>query len=43
MFLEVRLRLRDREKVYAKKALKLMRKVRCRADAERAECAEKKE
>lgn len=43
MFQEVRIRLRDKEKVYHPKMLKLLRKVRCKADAARAECAEKKE
>jgi hypothetical protein len=43
MFQEVRLQLRDQHKVYHKKALKIMRIARCRADGARAECAEKKE
>ncbi|MFN3198747.1 MAG: putative solute-binding protein [Bradymonadia bacterium] len=43
MFQEVRIRLRDQEKVYDKKMLKLLRKLRCKADGARAECAEKKE
>lgn len=43
MFQEVRLRLRDKEKVYDKRMLRLLRKVRCKADGARAECAEKKE
>jgi hypothetical protein len=40
MFQSVRVHLRDKEKVYAPKALKLMRMVRCKADAARAECAQ---
>ena len=43
MFQEVRIQLRDKYKVYHKKALKIMRIARCRADGTRAECAEKKE
>lgn len=43
MFQEVRLRLRDQEKVYHKKGLSLLRKVRCRKDGSRAECAQAKE
>jgi hypothetical protein len=43
MFLEVRLRLRDQDKIYHPKALTLLRKVRCRTDPARAECAEKRE
>lgn len=43
MFQEVRLRLRDTEKVYHASMLRLLRKVRCKADGARAECAEKKE
>ncbi len=43
MFLDVRVRLRDQEKVYDGRALKLMRKVRCQRDAARAECAQKRE
>ena len=43
MFRDVRLTLRDKKKVYAKKALRLMRKVRCKADGSRAECADKLE
>jgi basic membrane lipoprotein Med (substrate-binding protein (PBP1-ABC) superfamily) len=43
MFQEVRLRLRDKHKVYHKTALTLMRKVRCKKEGARAECAEKKE
>ena len=43
MFQEVRIRLRDEHKVYHKTTLTLMRKVRCKKDGARAECAEKKE
>jgi TRAP-type C4-dicarboxylate transport system substrate-binding protein len=40
---EVRIRLRDKEKVYDKQMLSLLRKIRCKDDAARAECAEKRE
>jgi hypothetical protein len=43
MFVQVRLRLRNKEKVYHRKALKLMRKIRCKTDPARAECAQKLE
>ena len=43
MFLDVRVELRDKHKVYDAKALKVLRKIRCRADGARAECAEKRE
>lgn len=43
MFIDVRVQLRDKEKVYNKKMLTLLRRVRCKADAARAECAEKRE
>jgi len=43
MFQAVRVRLRDDEKVYHKTGLSLLRKVRCRQDASRAECAQKVE
>jgi hypothetical protein len=43
MFLDVRVRLRDEEKVYDARALKLLRKVRCAKDAARAECALERE
>ena len=43
MFLDVRVRLRDVEKVYDPTALKLMRKLRCKTDPDRAECALKRE
>ncbi|MDP6943988.1 MAG: DUF6091 family protein [Myxococcota bacterium] len=43
MFLDVRVRLRDKKRVYDKTMLKLMRKVRCKKDGARAECAEKRE
>lgn len=40
---DVRIRLRDKEKVYDKAMLGLLRRVRCKEDAARAECAEQKE
>ena len=43
MFQEVRLRLRDESKVYDKGMLTLLRRVRCKAEPARAECAEQKE
>ena len=43
MFLDVRVELRDKHKVYDAKALKVLRKIRCRVDGTRAECAEKRE
>ncbi len=43
MFQEVRLRLRDEAKVYDKTMLTLLRRVRCKAEPARAECAEQKE
>ena len=43
MFRSVRITLRDKKSVYAKKTLTLMRKVRCKADGSRAECADKLE
>lgn len=43
MFLDVRVRLRDQEKVYDGRALKLMRRVRCGQQASRAECALERE
>jgi hypothetical protein len=43
MFLDVRVKLRDELKVYDKTMLKLMRRVRCKSDPARAECAEKRE
>ena len=39
MFQEVRLRLRDSEQVYDKTMLTLMRRVRCKSEPGRAECA----
>ena len=41
MFLGVRVELRDQLKIYHPYALKLMRKIRCRADKSRAECVGK--
>lgn len=43
MFRSVRIQLRDNDKVFHKTGLKLMRKIRCKIDAARAECAEKTE
>ena len=43
MFLDVRVELRDKHNVYDAKALKVLRKIRCRVDGTRAECAEKRE
>ena len=43
MFLDVRVELRDKHSVYDAKALKVLRKIRCKVDATRAECAEKRE
>lgn len=43
MFLDVRVQLRDSQKVYDGTMLKLMRRIRCKLDATRAECAEKRE
>lgn len=42
-FADVRVKLRDDQSLYHPVALKLMRKVRCRSDATRAECAQKRE
>ncbi len=43
MFLDVRIELRDKAKVYDATALKLLRKVRCSKDKTRAECVTKRE
>jgi hypothetical protein len=43
MFRDVRVELRDKHKVYDGKALKLLRKIRCKVDGARAECAENRE
>lgn len=43
LFLDVRVKLRDDEKVYDKDALTMMRRLRCNADKARPECAQKKE
>lgn len=43
MFLDVRIQLRDEHKVYNKTMLKLMRRIRCKIDGARAECAQKRE
>jgi hypothetical protein len=42
MFQETRIKLRD-EKIYNRTMLKILRKIRCKADATRAECATKVE
>lgn len=43
LFLDVRVRLRDKEKVFDGNMLKVMRRIRCKLDDSRAECAEKRE
>ena len=43
MFQEVRLRLRDETHAYDGNMLKLLRRVRCKSEPARAECAEQKE
>ena len=43
MFLETRVRLRDQEKIYDKTMLNIMKRVRCKKDGARAECALKRE
>ena len=43
MFLDVRVELRDVQKVYHPVALKLLRKIRCKSDPARAECVMKRE
>jgi len=43
MFLDVRIELRDEQKVYNKTALKLLRKLRCKMDGARGECVQKRE
>ncbi|MFA5624097.1 MAG: putative solute-binding protein [Bradymonadales bacterium] len=43
LFLDVRVQLRDKEGVYEKDALTIMRRLRCQADKTRPECAQKKE
>ncbi len=43
MFRSVRILLRDKDKVYHKTTLTLLRKIRCKVDGARAECAEKTE
>ena len=40
---EVRIRLRDKEKVYDKRMLAMLRMIRCKDNGARAECAEKRE
>lgn len=42
-FADVRVKLRDDQALYHPMALKLMRKVRCRSDGSRAECAQRRE
>ena len=43
MFQEVRVRVRDEAKLFDKTMLRLLRRMRCKDDATRAECAQKKE
>lgn len=43
MFRDVRITLRDKAKLYHPKTLTMLRKVRCKSDKARAECAEKRE
>ena len=43
LFLDVRVHLRDNEKIYDKQALSLMRRLRCQKDGNRPECAQKLE
>lgn len=43
LFLDVRVKLRDDEKIYDKEMLSIMRRLRCKADKNRSECAEKRE
>ena len=43
IFLDVRVQLRDNEKIYDKSTLSLMRRLRCAKDNARPECAQKKE
>lgn len=43
LFLDVRVHLRDNEKIYDKTTLSLMRRLRCQKDNARPECAMKKE
>ena len=43
IFLDVRVHLRDNEKIYDKSALSLMRRLRCSKDKNRPECAQKLE
>ena len=43
LFLDVRVHLRDNEKIYDKAALSLMRRLRCSKDKNRPECAQKLE
>lgn len=43
MFLDVRIKLRDDVKAYDSSMLSVLRSLRCKSDASRAECAEKRE
>lgn len=43
IFQNVRIKLRDEDKIYDKEMLGLMRRLRCKADATRTECAQKLE
>lgn len=43
IFLDVRVQLRDNEKIYDKSTLTLMRRLRCNQDKNRPECAQKRE
>jgi len=43
LFRDVRVRLRDNDKIFDPQALKLLRRIRCKSDPTRAECAEQKE
>ena len=43
IFLDVRVQLRDNEKIYDKSTLTLMRRLRCKQDNNRPECAQKRE
>jgi hypothetical protein len=43
MFLNVRIQLRDKDKIYHRGTLKLLRKIRCKSDGDRAECAQPRE
>ena len=40
---DVRVKLRDEDQIYDKEMLSLMRRLRCKADNTRPECAQKRE